>query len=72
MTPRGKETQTQRNQKVSEYGQEIPQSQTADQPTAPWVRAKGHNTVTRHPRDNNSKATSSRFLVKMIAKLERT
>ena len=24
--------------KVSEYDQEIPQSQTADQPTAPWGR----------------------------------
>ena len=30
MTPRGKETQTQRTQKVSEYDQEIPQPQTAD------------------------------------------
>ena len=28
--------------KVSEYDQEIPQSQTADQPTAPCGRAKGH------------------------------
>ena len=26
--------------KVSEYDQEIPQSHTADQPTAPWGRAK--------------------------------
>ena len=26
----------------SEYDQEIPQSQTADQPTAPWGRATGH------------------------------
>ena len=26
-------------QKVSEYDQEIPQSHTADQPTAPWGRA---------------------------------
>ena len=29
-------------------------------------------TVTRHPKDNKSKATNSRFLVKMITKLERT
>ena len=29
-------------------------------------------TVTRHPNDNKSKATSSLFLVKMIAKLVRT
>ena len=26
--------------KVSEYDQEIPQAQTADQPTPPWVRDK--------------------------------
>ena len=30
------------NQKVSEYDQEIPQSQTADRPTAPRGRAVGH------------------------------
>ena len=29
-------------------------------------------TVTRHPKNNKNKATSSLFLVKMIAKLERT
>ena len=29
-------------QNVSEYDQEIPQSQTADPPTAPWSRAAGH------------------------------
>ena len=29
-------------------------------------------TVTRHPNDNKSKATGSLFLVKIIAKLERT
>ena len=28
--------------KVSKYGQEIPQSQTADQPMAPWGSATGH------------------------------
>ena len=72
MTPRRRETQTQRNQKVGEYDQEIPQSQTADRPTAPLERAYRHNTVTRPPRDNNSKATNSLFLVKMIAKLYRT
>ena len=53
----------------SEYDQEIPQSQTAEQPMAPCYRAF---IVTRHPKDNKSKATSSLFLVKMIAKLERT
>ena len=37
-----------------------PQSHTANQP------------VTRHPKDNESKATSSPFRVKMIAKLEWT
>ena len=30
------------------------------------------NTVTRHPKDNKSKATSSLFLVKIFAKLEWT
>ena len=56
--------------KVSEYDKEITQSQTADQPTACTVR-KIHTafTVTRHPKDNKSKATSSIFLVKMTAKL---
>ena len=28
--------------KVSEYDQEIPQSHTADRPTAPWGRATDH------------------------------
>ena len=30
------------NQKVSEYDQELPQSQTADQPTAPRGRVTEH------------------------------
>ena len=30
------------NQKVSDYGQEIPQSHTADQPAAPWDRVTEH------------------------------
>ena len=49
--------------KVSEYDQKIPQSHTADQPTARWGRA------TRHQED---KKVKSFFPVKMIAKLERT
>ena len=52
--------------KVSEYDQKIPQSHTADQLTAQWGRA------TRHQEDKQSKATSSLFPIKMIAKLERT
>ena len=38
------------------YDQEIPQSQNADQPIAPW-----HTTVTRHQEDKLSKVTSSLF-----------
>ena len=30
------------NQNVSEFDQEIPQSHTADQPTAPWERVTEH------------------------------
>ena len=35
---------------------------------------KSHRTftVTRHPKDNKSKATSSLFIIKMIEELERT
>ena len=51
----------------SEYDQEIPQSQTADQPMAP---RGSHTKITRHQEDKLSKATSSRFPIKMIAKLE--
>ena len=45
---------------VSEYDQEIPQSQTAD------------TTITRNHEDKQSKATSSLFPIEMIAKLEWT
>ena len=51
---------------VSEYAQKIPQSHTADQLTAPWGKSTGHK------EDKQSKATSSLFPIKMIAKLERT
>ena len=50
---------------VSEYDQEIPQSQTADNPMAPRGRAA------QPPRDT-MKATSSLFPIKMIAILEWT
>ena len=54
--------------RVSQYGQKITQSQTADKPMAPRGRA------TQQPRDirktNLSKATNSLFPIKMIAKLE--
>ena len=45
---------------VSEYDQEIPQSQTADN----W---KSRSTTTRHQEDKLSKATSSLFPINMIA-----
>ena len=51
--------------KNSEYDQEIPQSQTADKPMTQRGRA-------RHQEDKFSKATSSLFPIKMIAKLEWT
>ena len=40
----------------------------------PGIVTKSYRTfsVTRHPKDNNSKATNSPFLVNMIAKPERT
>ena len=56
---------------VSEYDQEIPQSQTADNPVAPRRRA-ARSTITRHQEDKLSKATSSLFPIKMIAIPERT
>ena len=42
--------------------------------TNPWTVKKSHwrFTRTRHLKDNQGKATSSLFLVKMIAELERT
>ena len=52
---------------VREYDQEIPQSQTADNP----VR-KSRSTTTRHQEDKLSKAISSLFPIKMIAILEWT
>ena len=57
------------SEKNSEYNQEIPQSQTADNPMAPRGRA------TQPSRDTMkilSKATSSLFPIKMIAILEWT
>ena len=67
MQPRSKGTKPDIYSKiVSEYDQEIPQSQTADNPVAPRRRA------TQPPRDKLSKATSSLFPIKMIAILEWT
>ena len=51
---------------VSEYNQEIPQSQTHG------TARKTHTTTTRHREDKLSKATSSLFPIEMIAKLEWT
>ena len=53
---------------VSEYDQEIPQSQTADMP----MTLRGRATHQSHKEDKLSKATSSLFPIKMIAKLEWT
>ena len=53
--------------KNSEYDQEIPQSQTADNPVAPRGRAAQPSRDTRL-----SKAISSLFPIKMIAILEWT
>ena len=55
---------------VSEYDQEIPQSQTADNPVAPRGRAAQPSRDTR--KTNLSKATSSLFPIEMIAILEWT
>ena len=55
---------------VSEYHQEITQSQTADKPVASCGRATSTNT--RHQEDEQSKATGSLFPIEMIAKLECT
>ena len=54
---------------VSENDQEIPQSRTADKPQAPQG---SHTTITRYQKDKQSRATSSVFPVKMIAKLKWT
>ena len=56
--------------KNSEYDQEIQQSRTADKPLSTQGRATQQ--FTRHQEDKLSKATSSLFSIKMIAKLERT
>ena len=50
---------------VSEYDQEIPQSQTAEKPVASWGRAA-------QLKDKQSKATSPIFSIELIAKLEWT
>ena len=55
---------------VSEYDQEIPQSQTADNPIAPRGRATQPSRDTR--KTKLSKATSSLFPIKIIAILEWT
>ena len=55
---------------VSEYDQEILQSQTADKNMAP--REKSHTTITRHQEEKLSIATSSLFPIKKIAILEGT
>ena len=61
--------QAQENFKNSEYDQEIPQSQTADNP---WHREE--ETLNHHetPGRQINKATSSLFPIKMIAMLEWT
>ena len=61
------QTKTSIRYKNSGYDQKIPQSQTADKPMAPWG-----TTITRHQEDKLSKAASSLFSIKMIAKLELT
>ena len=55
---------------LSEYDQEIPHSQTADNPVAPRGRATQPSRDTKE--DKLSKATSSLFPIKMIAILEWT
>ena len=55
---------------VSEYDQEIPQSENRRQPSGiPW---KSRSTIMRHQEDKSSKATSSLFPIKMMEKKERT
>ena len=56
--------------KNSKYDQEIPQSQTTDNPMAPQGRAS--EIITRHQEHKLSKATSFLFPSKMIAILEWT
>ena len=54
---------------ISKYDQEIPQSQTADNPMTPRERATQPSRDTMY---KLSKATSSLFPIKMIAKVELT
>ena len=54
---------------VSEYDQEIPQSQTADKPMAPRGRA---TQPSRDTRKTNQAKQPVLFPIKMIAKLEGT
>ena len=68
----GAETGMVAYQKVSEYDQELPQPQTADQPTAPWGRATGHLQLQDIQKTTKNINQLSLFLVKTIAKLERT
>ena len=55
--------------KYTEYDQETPQSQTAGLQTHGSAR-KSATKIMRHQEDKLSKATSSLFPIKMIAKLE--
>ena len=55
---------------VSEYDQEIPQSQTAEKTHG--TARKSHTIIMRHQKHKLSKVTSSLFPIKMIAKLEWT
>ena len=66
----GKDQESIQSEIVSEYDQEIPQSQTADNPDG-TVR-KSRSTITRHQEDKLSNAISSLFPNKMIAILEWT
>ena len=58
------------HQKVGEYNQKIPQSQTVDHPMALWARiteVNSHNTSGKQLKQNKHLSV---FLTKMIAKLE--
>ena len=50
--------------------QKFPQSHTT-QINGNWRKSQRKLTVTRHPEDNYSKASSSLFPIKMVAKLDR-
>ena len=53
-----------------EYDQEIPQSQTADNPRG--TARKSRSAITRHQEDKLSKAIRSLFPIKIVAILEWT